>query len=398
MKQQKGITLVALVITVIILLILAGITIAQITNSGLFEKAKEAEARQKNAQDLEDEILEQYEAEMGRYKNGSLEWPSEITESKKISELKPAGASRVDQNTILTDETEENKLAVIPKGFKLATDSGESLEEGIVIEDAVGNQFVWIPVGIELNYSTEYKNLNKGSTGTVELNRYFFGYDQVSWTTSYAKNAGTETREGVGDAQIKRDASQDYYFYEFSEGENKKAKDIAGFKASVAKNHGYYIGRYEAGKADNKIVSKNNVPVYNYLTRDQALELAQKMYTETYSTLGITATSDLMNSYAWDTAVIYLERCGSNNDYAHEDRGTKTSLLSTGQSEDVQCKINDMAKNVLEWTTEYCSNSGSPCVNRGGNYFYSNVYTSRRVDYTTSTSDAYLGFRPLLYL
>ena len=41
-KQNKGITLIALVITIIILLILAGISIASLTGSGLFEKAKDA--------------------------------------------------------------------------------------------------------------------------------------------------------------------------------------------------------------------------------------------------------------------------------------------------------------------------------------------------------------------
>ena len=48
MKKQNGITLVALVITIIILIILAGITIASLSNTGLFVRAQEA----KNATDL----------------------------------------------------------------------------------------------------------------------------------------------------------------------------------------------------------------------------------------------------------------------------------------------------------------------------------------------------------
>lgn len=42
MKGQKGITLVALVITIIILLILAGISIASLSNTGLFKNAQKA--------------------------------------------------------------------------------------------------------------------------------------------------------------------------------------------------------------------------------------------------------------------------------------------------------------------------------------------------------------------
>lgn len=61
MKSTKGITLVALVVTIIILLILAGVSIAALTNTELFEKAMKAERESKNAQELENTIFEDYE-------------------------------------------------------------------------------------------------------------------------------------------------------------------------------------------------------------------------------------------------------------------------------------------------------------------------------------------------
>ncbi len=64
MKSQKGITLVALVITIIILLILAGISIASLTGSGLFDKAKDAKNASENAQNLENSILNDYETKI----------------------------------------------------------------------------------------------------------------------------------------------------------------------------------------------------------------------------------------------------------------------------------------------------------------------------------------------
>ena len=67
MKQQKGITLVALVITIIILLILAGISIASLQGSGLFSKTKEAENASENAQVLENTRMTVYENEMDNY-------------------------------------------------------------------------------------------------------------------------------------------------------------------------------------------------------------------------------------------------------------------------------------------------------------------------------------------
>ena len=66
-KNIKGITLVALVVTIIILLILAGISISVLTQTGLFEKAKLAKKKQENAQIKENETLGDYENEIGEY-------------------------------------------------------------------------------------------------------------------------------------------------------------------------------------------------------------------------------------------------------------------------------------------------------------------------------------------
>lgn len=70
-RKNKGITLVALVVTIIILLILAGITISQLTNSGLLNNAKLAKVRSEEAGKLENETLEQYESEMSKYIDGT---------------------------------------------------------------------------------------------------------------------------------------------------------------------------------------------------------------------------------------------------------------------------------------------------------------------------------------
>ena len=71
--KNKGITLVAVVITIIILLILAGITISQLTGSGLFENAKLAEEKSKNSQEKEEGILEDYENKIGAYIDSTRE-------------------------------------------------------------------------------------------------------------------------------------------------------------------------------------------------------------------------------------------------------------------------------------------------------------------------------------
>ncbi len=67
MKGQKGITLVALVITIIILLILAGVSIATLSQSGLFEKAKEAANASDNAMQNENNAMGEYENWINNY-------------------------------------------------------------------------------------------------------------------------------------------------------------------------------------------------------------------------------------------------------------------------------------------------------------------------------------------
>ncbi len=67
MKQQKGITLVALVITIIILLILAGISIATIQQTNLFGQAQRAGNETKNAAKNESNTLNSYANEINKY-------------------------------------------------------------------------------------------------------------------------------------------------------------------------------------------------------------------------------------------------------------------------------------------------------------------------------------------
>ena len=67
MKKQNGITLVELVITIIILLILAGISIAALSNQGLFQKATKAGEETNKAAKNEQNTLTEYETVLNEY-------------------------------------------------------------------------------------------------------------------------------------------------------------------------------------------------------------------------------------------------------------------------------------------------------------------------------------------
>ena len=362
-NKNKGITLVALVITIIILLILAGISISALTNTGIFQKAKDAKQKSADAELDQNTKLDSYEEEISNY------LPQDVKQA--IKKGKPLST---DKNTEIADE-KGNKI-VIPAGFKV-TGEATTVDKGIVIEDATsgataGSQFVWVPVG----------KITKadGTETEIKLNRYTFASD------------GTPTAKN-------EEVINSYYSETASKG-NTVAKNITNFKNSVKANGGYYIGRYEArtttarndeGNALTQITEKGTDQVYNYVTQKQAAEQAQGMYTSN------NFTSDLMNSYAWDTAITFIQKCTDKTNYANQNR-LNTSFSSTGTTNDNPCNIFDMASNVSEWTTETYSDSDSPCVSRGGIYNNSDLCTSFRSRSNASVSLSCVGFRPLLYV
>ena len=139
--------------------------------------------------------------------------------------------------------------------------------------------------------------------------------------------------------------------------------------------------------------------LWNFITQPTASKVAINTYAESTS-----VKSDLINSYAWDTAIVYIQEAGNAN-YANQTR-KHTSLSNTGNLaegiKDEVCKINDMASNVIEWTTEHSSyttsRSAGPCVDRGGYYGNSFNYTAGRSYNSSAYSLNGIGFRLSLYM
>ena len=442
-KEAKGITLIALVITIIVLLILAGVTIATLTgDNGILKKAGDAKTQTEqakedenlkiaiagsygtdgklNLKDLKDNLKNQ-----GILTN-SNEFPLEVTvngEKKKIDangniigsiqSLKTKGTVFNDTTTL--EDTYGNQVT-IPKGFKIASDSATEVTGGIVIEDAtytntIGSQFVWIPVGTGEN---AIKKANK-ETVDIALGRYEFTKNSDGTITT-SEYSGSYTEDTTANHN--------------SSYRNAIANNIEEFITSVKEiNHGYYIGRYEAGVVDYnssvstsnsnketnwtgytgdniKLVCKKEQQVWNYVTQNKASELSRNMYGSEAK-----VTSDLINSYAWDTAIVFIQKCGTESNsstYSYTvglsstsksaPQTTGTNILKATSKVDKQCNIFDMAGNCFEWTTETCSHSVGPCVYRGGCYNFSNIYTIYRYDSNTSYANSRDSFRPLLYL
>lgn len=110
-KESKGINLVALTITIIVLLILSGIQIMVLTNVGLFEKTKQAKQSSENAQELENKTVEEYEKKIG-----------EIAGSRDSKELSVEYKTNITFNEEYVD-VEKSRLTVVKYG-NVATVTG----------------------------------------------------------------------------------------------------------------------------------------------------------------------------------------------------------------------------------------------------------------------------------
>ena len=261
----------------------------------------------------------------------------------------------------------------IPEGFKVADDSASTVQGGVVIEDKDGNQFVWVPVATIADYKrTWYKGNGSFS--------------------KYSENLSNDE------------------------------------KTSVTDYKGFYIGRYESGDKESTeaktlrssndvtktVTIKANQAPYNYVTRTQAISLAEGFKKQQ----GYKAKTKLVSSYAWDTTIAFLQKVNSdygssseegnyrNTTFSYTDitGATKTKaegsrvLVPTGQTTPV-CNIYDMGGNVWEWTTESYSNTDSPYAKRGG-YYYDNFafYPAGGRLNDSDHAGASYGFRLTLFM
>ena len=286
--------------------------------------------------------------------------------------------------------TKESGL-VISDNYK---DENKYKGQTIVGTDLQGNQFVWIPV----NTIADYKR------------------------TAYSTNVSTSiTDSSTNSEQIKYISSDNTYFIETLPLDEK---------TSVETYHGFYIARYEAGDKEsttnqvmrideslaiNTVTLKKGQSPYNYVSRNQAKILAEGMSTKQ----GYSVTTKLCSSYAWDTAVSFIQKTNSNYgnsssygnysntefDYTalgsaaitHKNISDNT-LVPTGQTASV-CNIFDMGGNCSEWTTETSSVSNMICTSRGG--AYNDSYTAAPAGYRQYSSDSRynnISFRITLFM
>ena len=377
MKNNKGITLVALVVTIVVLLILAGVSINLVLgNNGIIAKAKDAETKSAEARENDlkgmNSLIEQMESTLNGSGNGG--------------------------------KTEPETVPYLPSD-DFHYDTSTSIDTGLVIKDANGNEYVWVVVPRTI---AVYKTTGLGKTTFTDADYTSIENDLKEYTKTYRNGTDNSDTYAADDKNVGWFADETAY-------NNLKNSMLK----SVYENGGFYVGRYEAGiettgtnrtsntekSSDGKYtiegmptpVTKADAYPYTYVTRTQAQNLASKVNAGT-------KTSSLMFGVQWDLVLAFMHNkgniadstlisnstaIGNCNDNLWEIKNANAQYLSSGKF--VQCpnpfkkeskssillttgadssfsvqNIYDLAGNVWEWTLE--KTSFRPCADRGGGF------------------------------
>ena len=379
-KFNQGITLVALVVTIVVLLILSSVSLNLVLgDNGIIVKAKEAAETTAAAQEKEAMERNLLEKEL----ENSLATPTpkpQPTDGVKI----PAGFYYV-------GGTKTSGIVISDN----VNDKDKYKNKAVVGTDLLGNQYVWIPCTTD-NTSSELQ------------------YTRTEWGVEVD---GDDNSRAIKDELTLTDASVTYSDADTANGINADVSkeivaQIKAEKASVAQYGGYYIGRYEVGKNSDTAVVKYNQTPYASITWSTAYGLAKKIITNSE------VNSYLCSSYAWDTAVNFIQNNSTAKNYATSIEGFNgnwnpqavkdpsgnvikpagtSQQLNTGLTTQF-CNIFDMGGNEAEFTTELNPGTSETVVLRGGSYYYDIGPAGYRWALYSGRADIDHGFRATLFL
>ena len=334
-SQAKGITLIALVITILIIIILASVTINfALGDNGLINMAELARDEAANSTDYESNARANLVAYMNEYiaglnggsSGGGTEEPEYPTEVEGVT---------------------------IPDGFYYV---GGSKADGIVISDAeadagkgtshevaqtlVGNQFVWIP---------------------VEDDSLFKRYDGYKSGSKQNRVSGGSTTEPYTDGYSTEEAEYNEMYQ------------------SVLDNDGFYLGRYEAGTTNSSRTEKSGIGdtvyvkqgmyVYNYIGWSNSADMTNELggaveLSKNFANANgyESVTSTLIYGIQWDAVMNFIDpayataSCGEDS-FARDSTGKgwydQDAPTITGSNGNYAVKnIYDLGGNVYEWTME----------------------------------------------
>ena len=363
-RSKKGITLVALVVTIVVLLILAGVTItALLGDDGIIKKAQ-------NAADLMNNAIQSEQNEM----NALLNELDEIiagngggTGGDDTVEM-PSGWN---PSKVKAVKSEDNVVVPVPIGFTASTIAGEkSVATGFVIKQGDNggatsgvNEFVWVPVtnpsemfGTDSKGKSFGKLYNFGTSSSPTNPPEAYNWTETGWTDA----TGYREPDIVTDYDGNDATNNSSYFTSAisptmtgSQFKTQLQNEFEDMRKSVETYGGFYIGRYETGnlKQAKAVVQKNNTDINN----QNWYVMYQKCKTIAQNTQG---TSSMLWGCQWDATLRWFLKSGkveyvtdSKNKGHYGADGPMEE--GTGSNDDYSVNnIYDMAGNVRDWTLE----------------------------------------------
>ena len=408
-KYEGGITLVALVVTIVILLILAGVSLnLVIGNEGILTRSKEAankygkqaENEQQGLNDVDDWMDEQF---------GGIQ---KVTVNTKAT-----------KNGTINGQEPNTNNPVIPKGYTPinagnatwgdgnSSPAQSSIDNGLVIKDDNNNEWVWIPVEastLSNMYATSTKENGETISGDVGVTTKMY-----TKTTTIGRTGDTVTlprstpnTTEVREPDLVTDYDKDKAYYKTILGfDTPKAmaeaftSDYANMIASIQKYGGFYIGRYELS---NEGVQKGKVT----LTNKNWYELYKKCTTLNASDK---VESKMIWGIQWDLACDFISKKGeqksiiNSTTWGNHSNSTGNAAVMDGTTKKYGSKqvtgfseywkannIYDIAGNCWEWTQEAGDTSNRAF--RGGNYDFNgsdrpaSYRSGNLVDYSNGSS------------
>ena len=399
-KSKSGITLVALVVTIVVLLLLAGVSLSLVIgNDGIMKRAKEAKERYGQASKNEQKDLDTVEDYMNKMTGEGSGTGTGTVVKVNVGESATGVAT-------INGKAGNTNNPTIPKGYTpinagkatwgggTSSPAQSSIDNGLVIQDGSGNQWVWVPVEKISKYCESVDEGVAISGSTVTTKKYTkssieIGTEKDKITiTRGLPNSKSNREPALLDTTCDSDVNaKKAGFTDAKDMATKMVREYETMIKSIEKYGGFYIGRYElSGTVDNPtektgatITDTDWYDLYNACKKIGAKSdgsdkegIATRMIwgCQWDATCDFIATKgerkDITKSSTWGNYANY----NTSNNYTEgttgyvKDAGTKQD---TGTSEYWKANnIYDIAGNCFEWTQE--ANRANSRAYRGGSF------------------------------
>ena len=394
-KENRAITLIALVVTVIVLLVLAGVSISMLTGqNGILTRAAEAKTKTENSEKQENEKMQRYEQTIAE-----RDLPETAEGQAKGTQIKsPAEYS----NNVKAIADGNGNYFPLPEGAEY---KGEGVVNKVNENDNVGvvvyikeSEFVWVPVDdavLDKNDETKMANLPKQASEwkgkvsytpmAVKVDENYKGvlYKYSGSSACLKYNNSANNYLGGSSASREPDLVTDYDGGSSdtvnmpNENLQKQYDDMI---ESVVRYKGFYVARYEAGIENGNIVFKNASGENSTITTADASNTSTKAWYGLYSKIKgfATAEDSVVSSMIWgsqyDAMMNWMAKNGTSvgNKILGYNNTTKTG---GSKNTDVINNIYDLYGCHEEWTLE--ASHSIRRVIRGGTKFGGRRFTIR---------------------